>query len=77
MKSASDNNVAVSAHNLGYSAREWLAALPARAVGEIHLAGHAADRQGMLLIDSHDAPVADRVWRLYAEFIARAGPRPV
>ncbi|MBW8815253.1 MAG: DUF692 domain-containing protein [Caulobacterales bacterium] len=72
------NNVFVSAHNLGYSAGGYLDALPAAAVGEIHLAGHSAD-PGLgadLLIDSHDAPVAEPVWRLYARLIERIGPRP-
>ncbi|MDB5494280.1 MAG: hypothetical protein JWP86_1617 [Phenylobacterium sp.] len=72
------NNAYVSGHNLGYSAEAYLDALPAEAVGEIHLAGHAADPRlgGELLIDSHDAPVAASVWRLYARLIARIGPRP-
>jgi uncharacterized protein (UPF0276 family) len=72
------NNAFVSAHNLGYSAEAYLAALPAAAIGEIHLAGHSAD-PGLgeaLLIDSHDAPVAEPVWRLYERLIARIGPRP-
>ena len=68
------NNVAVSAHNLGYAPEAYLDALPEAAIGEIHLAGHTAD--GDLLIDSHDAPVSDAVWRLYARLIARIGPRP-
>ncbi|MCB1405682.1 MAG: DUF692 family protein, partial [Rhodobacteraceae bacterium] len=29
-----------------------------------------------LLIDSHSRPVADPVWALYSETIARAGPLP-
>lgn len=72
------NNVFVSAHNLGYAAEAYLDALPASAVGEIHLAGHTADaRLGeALLIDSHDAAVAEPVWRLYERLIARIGPRP-
>lgn len=71
------NNVFVSAHNLGYSPEAYLDALPAAAVGEIHLAGHSEDANlGGLLIDSHDAPVAEPVWRLYARLIDRIGPRP-
>ena len=72
------NNVYVSAHNLGYSAEVYLDALPAVAVGEIHLAGHAADsRQGPgLLIDTHGAPVPEAVWTLYRRLIDRIGARP-
>jgi hypothetical protein len=70
------NNVAVGAHNLGYDAAAWLDAIPASLVGEIHLAGHTLDREGTLLIDSHDAPVSDDVWELYEGFVARVGPTP-
>lgn len=70
------NNVAVGAHNLGYDARAWLDEIPAKYVGEIHLAGHAPDAEGTLLIDSHDAPVSEHVWTLYEGFIKRIGPRP-
>lgn len=68
------NNVHVSATNLGLDPHAYLDALPARAIGEIHLAGHRAD--GELLIDSHDAPVAPAVWALFRRLIGRIGPRP-
>lgn len=72
------NNVYVSANNLGADPAAYLARFPAEAVLEIHLAGHSADPQlgGALLIDSHDAPVAEPVWTLYRDFIGRHGPRP-
>lgn len=70
------NNVVVGAHNLGFDAAAWLAAIPAALIGEIHLAGHSLDAGGELLIDSHDAHVSDAVWDLYAQLIARTGPRP-
>ena len=70
------NNVAVGAHNLGYDPAAWLEAIPAKLVGEVHLAGHSLDKEGTLLIDSHDAAVSDDVWRLYDDFIARIGARP-
>jgi uncharacterized protein (UPF0276 family) len=72
------NNAYVSAHNLGYDAGAYLDALPAAAIGEIHLAGHTPDaRLGRdLLIDTHAAPVAEPVWRLYERLIARIGARP-
>jgi len=70
------NNVAVGAHNLAFDAAEWLEAIPAKLVGEIHLAGHMLDAEGTLLIDSHDAPVSHDVWQLYESFIARSGPMP-
>ncbi|WP_304186312.1 DUF692 domain-containing protein [Phenylobacterium aquaticum] len=72
------NNVAVSAHNLGYSATAYLDALPAAAIGEIHLAGHARDERlgEALLIDTHGAPVAEPVWALFERLVDRIGPRP-
>ncbi|MGA0569861.1 DUF692 domain-containing protein [Variovorax sp. VNK109] len=72
------NNVAVSSHNLGYDAQDYIARFPLDAVMEIHLAGHTQDPQlgADLLIDSHDAPVAPEVWALYEDAVRRAGPRP-
>ena len=69
-------NVAVGASNVGFDAAGWLADIPSKLVGEIHLAGHSVDAAGDLLIDSHDAPVSEDVWRLYEDFIAEIGPRP-
>jgi uncharacterized protein len=73
------NNVFVSATNHGFSALEYLSHFPLARVGEIHLAGHAeqADDEGdRLLIDSHDGPVADAVWKLYEIVIGQCGPVP-
>jgi uncharacterized protein (UPF0276 family) len=73
------NNVFVSATNHGFSALEYLSEFPLARVGEIHLAGHAeqADDEGeLLLIDSHDGPVADAVWKLYEIVIGQCGPVP-
>ena len=57
------NNVFVSAANHGFSALEYLSDFPLARVGEIHLAGHVEqtdDEGDLLLIDSHDGPVAER-----------------
>jgi uncharacterized protein (UPF0276 family) len=73
------NNVFVSAINHGYSALDYLSDFPIEHVSEIHLAGHAeqVDDQGdRLLIDSHDGPVADAVWKLFEIVINRSGPIP-
>lgn len=70
------SNVMVSAFNLGFDPRAWLARVPAGAVGEIHLAGYTPDPEIRMLVDSHGAPVAARVWSLFADFVARIGPRP-
>lgn len=73
------NNVFVSATNHGYSALDYLDDFPLEHVGEIHLAGHAEqtdDEGDLLLIDSHDGPVADAVWKLFDLVIAQRGAVP-
>jgi hypothetical protein len=73
------NNVFVSATNHGYAALDYLANFPLDRVREIHLAGHAEqndDEGERLLIDSHDGPVADAVWKLYEIVISRSGAIP-
>lgn len=72
------NNVFVSCTNHRGDPRAYLADFPVDAVGEIHLGGHAAEDlpSGPLLVDSHGAAVADPVWTLFAELVARIGPRP-
>ncbi len=75
------NNVFVSAANLGLDPLSYVDAFPLDRVGEIHLGGHAPDAEtaegaAPLLIDSHDRPVADPVWTLFAEVVARTGPLP-
>jgi len=66
------NNVFVSAHNHGFDARAYLDAVDPGRVFQIHLAGHGLD--GPLLIDTHDHPVCDEVWSLYAHALRRIGP---
>lgn len=72
------NNVHVSSRNLGFDAAAWLDRFPGDAVVEFHLAGHSTDPAlgPALLIDSHDAPVADSVWALFRRVVERIGPRP-
>ena len=72
------NNVFVSTTNHRTDARAYLADFPLAEVGEIHLGGHAEEElpSGPLLIDDHGSPVADPVWVLYAETVARAGALP-
>lgn len=72
------NNVFVSATNHRTDPRAYLADFPLDLVAEIHLAGHEAEAlpDGPLLIDSHSRPVADPVWTLFSEVLARTGPLP-
>jgi len=68
------NNVYVNSVNHGFDAHAYLAAMDPEAVAQYHLAGHEAGPFG--LVDTHAAPVAPEVWALYAEAVARLGPRP-
>ena len=71
------NNVFVAATNHHLDPYDYLARFPLDQVGEIHLSGHseATDDHGApLLIDSHDTPVKDPVWALYAHVLERTGP---
>ncbi|MBL8329497.1 MAG: DUF692 domain-containing protein [Rubrivivax sp.] len=73
------NNAYVSGINHARDPWDFIAALPAQAVAQIHLAGFAeeADAAGRrLLIDHHGAPVDDAVWALYARTLDRLGPVP-
>ncbi len=66
------NNVFVSAHNHGFDAREYVDAIPAERVFQIHLAGHSESPP--LLIDTHDHSVCAGVWELYEHTVRRLGP---
>lgn len=63
------NNVYVSACNHGFDPLRYLAAIPPARVVQLHIAGHR-DVDGFK-IDTHDAPVCDAVWALYAQAAQR------
>ncbi len=74
------NNVFVSATNLNYDPKHYIADYPLEHVGEIHLGGHDEDEDDHgkpLLIDSHGAPVVDPVWALLDHTLSLSGPRPI
>jgi uncharacterized protein (UPF0276 family) len=77
------NNIAVSALNRGadpaFVLADYLSLIPAPAIGEIHLAGHAVrDLPGgrRLRIDDHGSRVSVEVWRLFETAVNLLGPRP-
>ena len=65
------NNIYVSSINHEFDPHEYLAAIPIERVQQIHLAGH--QNHGDYLIDTHDHPVPDPVWALYADAVRRFG----
>ncbi|HZP99829.1 MAG TPA: DUF692 domain-containing protein [Reyranella sp.] len=61
------NNVYVSAFNHEFDPRAFLCAMPRERVRQFHLAGHL--NKGTHIIDTHDHPIIDDVWDLYAEAV--------
>lgn len=52
----------------------WLDAIPAQAVGELHLAGHCV--MDDIVIDDHGSRVCAEVWQIYRHALARFGEVP-
>ncbi len=69
------NNVYVSSQNHGFDPKTYLAGLDFSRVLQVHLAGHMREPGGCL-VDTHDQPVADAVWSLYAHAWKLGGPFP-
>ena len=65
------NNIYVSANNHGFNAHDYLRNIPLDRVAQIHLAGHTEFDH--YLLDTHEGPVKDAVWQLYAETIRLIG----
>ncbi|MCH9625607.1 MAG: hypothetical protein S4CHLAM123_07830 [Chlamydiales bacterium] len=58
------NNIYVSSRNHGFDPLEYIKHIPMERVLQIHLAGHTD--HGDYVLDTHDHPVRDEVWELYA-----------
>jgi uncharacterized protein (UPF0276 family) len=65
------NNIYVSSVNHEFDPHVYLNAIPAERVQQIHLAGH--EDHGDYLIDTHDQPVPQPVWDLFAAALKRLG----
>jgi uncharacterized protein (UPF0276 family) len=65
------NNVYVSSVNHDFDPRAYLQQIPAHRVQQFHLAGHRDC--GTHLIDTHDEPVCEAVWDLYAHALSHFG----
>ncbi|HEV8184945.1 MAG TPA: DUF692 domain-containing protein, partial [Chthoniobacterales bacterium] len=65
------NNIYVSSKNHGFDPQIYVDAVPADRVAQIHVAGHSKFEK--YILDTHDHPVLDPVWKLYAHAIERAG----
>lgn len=65
------NNIYVSSRNHGFDPLAYINYIPMDRVLQIHLAGHSD--YGDYVLDTHDHPVRDEVWELYAEVWPRTG----
>jgi uncharacterized protein len=68
------NNIYVSSVNHGFDAVQYLRAIPRPRVRQFHLAGHSD--MGGHLIDTHDHPIIQPVWDLYARAVELFGDIP-
>jgi uncharacterized protein len=77
------NNICVNAQNAALRGEhnapmdaclQWLDAIEAKHVVELHLAGHT--HLGDLVVDDHGSRVGDSVWSLYAHALGRFGAVP-
>jgi uncharacterized protein (UPF0276 family) len=68
------NNIYVSSVNHDFDPLDYVNFVPAERVAQMHVAGHS--RYEKYILDTHDGPVIDPVWALYARAIERTGPVP-
>ena len=65
------NNIYVSAVNHEFKANDYINGISPERVQQFHLAGHSD--YGDYIIDTHDHPIVDSVWSLYADAVKRFG----
>jgi uncharacterized protein len=66
------NNIYVSSVNHTFDPMDYLRGVPHERVAQIHIAGHT--KHPTHILDTHDHPVIEPVWRIYAEAIKLCGP---
>lgn len=66
------NNIYVSSINNEFDPAEYVDSIPAGRVAQMHIAGHS--RYERFILDTHDHPVIDPVWKLYERALGRTGP---
>lgn len=73
------NNAYVASTNQQWDPIHYINEYPLKHVQEVHLAGYTEEKDDLsrpLLIDTHDRPVDDIVWDLFARVIERLGRVP-
>src|SRR5437763_1174237 len=66
------NNIYVSSRNHSFDPFDYINSVPAERVAQIHIAGHS--KFAKYILDTHDHPVIDPVWKLYEHAIRKVGP---
>ena len=66
------NNIYVSSFNHNFDPMDYVNNVPHQRVAQIHIAGHSRYRR--YILDTHDHPVIDPVWKLYERAIELVGP---
>lgn len=69
------NNIYVNSVNHGYSAEQFLQAMPSSRIAYYHIAGHFKEADD-LLIDTHGSAVNDPVWQLLQMAYQQHGVKP-
>jgi uncharacterized protein len=66
------NNIYVSSQNHDFDPMDYIENVPHDRVAQIHIAGHS--KYEKYILDTHDHPVIDPVWKLYQRAIELIGP---
>ncbi|HEY1628444.1 MAG TPA: DUF692 domain-containing protein [Tepidisphaeraceae bacterium] len=66
------NNIYVSSKNHSFNPMDYVNNVPHQRVGQIHIAGHSKFEK--YILDTHDHPVLDPVWKLYERALQLCGP---
>jgi uncharacterized protein len=65
------NNIYVSSRNHSFNPYDYLDGVPHHRVGQMHIAGHTKFEK--YILDTHDHPVLDPVWKLYDHAVRKCG----
>jgi hypothetical protein len=69
------NNIYVSSQNHSFDPMDYIENVPHHRVAQVHVAGHS--KYEKYILDTHDHPVIDPVWRLYQRAIELIGPTAI
>ncbi len=65
------NNIYVNSFNHGFDPLDFINGIPVDRVQQFHLAGHT--NNGDVILDTHDAPIIEEVWKLFEVALKRFG----